>query len=65
MYGLHWFRRDLRLHENPALDAALRYSAGRVVPLFILDDAILTHRLTGTARLAFLLESLHALAAAL
>ncbi len=32
-----WFRRDLRLHDNPALMAAA--SGGRpVVPLFILDD---------------------------
>ena len=31
-----WFRRDLRLGDNPALDAALR-SADRVVPVFVLD----------------------------
>ncbi len=33
--ALYWFRRDLRLADNPALAHALR-SAGRVVPLFIL-----------------------------
>jgi deoxyribodipyrimidine photolyase len=38
---IHWFRRDLRLRDNPALHAALRASGGQVVPLFILDDAIL------------------------
>ena len=31
-----WFRRDLRLHDHPALQAAV--AAGRpIVPLFILD----------------------------
>jgi len=33
-----WFRRDLRLHDNPALAAALR-RGGPVLPVFILDDA--------------------------
>jgi len=32
-----WFRRDLRLADQPALNAALA-SGRRVVPLFILDD---------------------------
>ncbi len=33
-----WFRQDLRLHDNPALVAAL--ATGRpVIPVFILDDA--------------------------
>lgn len=31
-----WFRRDLRLDDNPALDAASRHG-GPVMPLFILD----------------------------
>ncbi|MBX3446158.1 MAG: deoxyribodipyrimidine photo-lyase [Parvibaculaceae bacterium] len=31
-----WFRRDLRLDDNPALDAALR-SGAPLLPLFILD----------------------------
>jgi len=33
-----WFRRDLRLADNPALAAAVA-RGGPVVPLFILDDA--------------------------
>ena len=33
---LLWFRRDLRLQDNPALAAALQ--RGRVLPLYILDD---------------------------
>ncbi|WP_242909496.1 cryptochrome/photolyase family protein [Actinomadura terrae] len=46
------FTRDLRVHDNPALAAACR--AERVVPLFVLDDAI-----RGVPnRVRFLLESL-------
>jgi deoxyribodipyrimidine photo-lyase len=53
-----WFRRDLRLLDHPALLAA---AAGgqRVVPLFVLDDALLGP--AGDARVAFLLRSLGAL----
>jgi deoxyribodipyrimidine photo-lyase len=35
---LLWFRQDLRLQDNPALDAALARRAP-IVPIFILDDA--------------------------
>ncbi|MEL6317782.1 MAG: deoxyribodipyrimidine photo-lyase, partial [Pseudomonadota bacterium] len=35
---LLWLRRDLRLGDHPALDAA-RARGGPVIPLFILDDA--------------------------
>ncbi len=62
---IHWFRRDLRLHDNPALLAALRASGGQVIPLFILDDSILQAPDTAAARVAFLLDSLHALDQAL
>jgi len=34
-----WFRRDLRLHDHPALDAAAK--AGPVTALFVLDDVLL------------------------
>jgi deoxyribodipyrimidine photo-lyase len=63
--NIHWFRRDLRLHDNPALLEALRAGDGRVVPLFILDDAILRSPRVGPARVHFLLESLAALDRAL
>jgi deoxyribodipyrimidine photo-lyase len=62
---IHWFRRDLRLHDNPALQAALQAGAGRVIPLFILDDRLLASRRVGPARVAFLLDSLRALDAGL
>ena len=35
-----WFRRDLRIHDHPALAAAAE-DAAAVAPLFVLDDAIL------------------------
>jgi deoxyribodipyrimidine photo-lyase len=62
---IHWFRRDLRLHDNPALAAAAQASGGQVIPLFILDDAVLASSRTGAARVAFMLDSLRALDAAL
>jgi deoxyribodipyrimidine photo-lyase len=52
-----WFRRDLRLSDQPALAAAAR--EGRVLALFVLDDAL--RRPSGLPRLAFLYRSLRAL----
>ena len=52
-----WFRRDLRLLDHPALLTAA--AADDVLPLFVLDDALLTP--SGPARTAFLLRSLRAL----
>ncbi len=51
------FTRDLRLHDHPALTAAARAS-DRVVPAFVLDDALLAGRPGTPNRLAFLLDSL-------
>jgi len=56
-----WFRRDLRLDDHPALVAAARN--GPVVPLFVLDDALL--RTAGRPRVAYLLRTLRALDAQL
>jgi deoxyribodipyrimidine photo-lyase len=50
------FTRDLRVHDNPALAAAAR-EAERVLPLFVLDDAVL-ERFAAPNRLAFLGEAL-------
>jgi deoxyribodipyrimidine photo-lyase len=56
-----WFRRDLRLQDHPALAAAA--DAGRVVALFVLDDAL---RLpSGAPRVAFRYRSLRDLDATL
>lgn len=64
-----WFRDDLRLEDNPALDAALR-ECDEIVPVYILDQRYLERdrwglRRTGPYRLKFLLESLEGLDAAL
>ena len=50
------FTRDLRVTDNPALAAASE--AARVVPLFVLDEAILATARTPVKRLGFLAESL-------
>ena len=57
-----WFRNDLRLHDHPALHAALK-ACDEIVPAFILDERYLQRdrwgfRRTGPYRLQFLLESL-------
>ena len=51
-----WFRRDLRLADNPALAAAA--AGGEVVPLFVLDPAFDS---AGPPRRAFLAANLRAL----
>ena len=38
-----WFRRDLRVGDNPALLAAADAGSDGVVPLFVLDPALLDH----------------------
>mgnify|MGYP006277457559 CR=1 FL=1 len=54
-----WFRRDLRVSDHePLLRAARR---GLVIPVFVLDQALLHHPETGSARVAFMLAGLEAL----
>ncbi|SFB48741.1 deoxyribodipyrimidine photo-lyase [Amycolatopsis marina] len=57
-----WFRRDLRLGDNPALLSAARASSG-VLALYVLDDALIAP--AGAARTAFLHGCLRALDAQL
>jgi deoxyribodipyrimidine photo-lyase len=51
------FTRDLRVRDQPALAAAAR-EAERVVPLFVLDEALLRGSCGSPNRLSFLLDSL-------
>jgi len=52
------FTRDLRVHDNPALTAAIAHSKF-VLPLFVLDDELLRSRVAAPPqRLAFLAGSL-------
>jgi deoxyribodipyrimidine photo-lyase len=57
--AIAWFRRDLRVHDHPALCAAVQ--AGRVLPVFIVDDRLLN----APPRAWFLRRSLEALREAL
>jgi deoxyribodipyrimidine photo-lyase len=59
---IHWFRRDLRLADNPALLAAVeqaRAADDDVVPLFVVDPALWST--SGAPRLAYLARTLQAL----
>jgi deoxyribodipyrimidine photo-lyase len=57
---LLWYRRDLRVHDHPALHAA-RQGYQRVVPVFVLDDALLSGRFSSSSRTQFMLGCLAAL----
>lgn len=57
---IYWFRRDLRLHDNTALRAALR-AAGDVIPVYILSRWRGHHAWTGAPRQQFLCGSLEVL----
>jgi deoxyribodipyrimidine photo-lyase len=52
-----WLRRDLRVHDHPALEAA-RHHADHLVPVFCFDDRLLHGRHASGPRTQFLLECL-------
>jgi deoxyribodipyrimidine photo-lyase len=56
---IHWFRQDLRLHDNPSLVAAAEQ--GTVLPVYILDDANANEASMGQASRCWLHHSLQAL----
>jgi deoxyribodipyrimidine photo-lyase len=53
-----WFRRDLRISDNPALLAAIEAS-DEIVPLFIMNEEVANN--SGPYRLAYLAKSLQSL----
>ena len=55
--SLVWFRKGLRLHDNPALIEACR-SSSKVYPVFIIDPWFAKPDIVGINRYAFLLDSL-------
>ena len=57
MTAVVWFRRDLRVHDHPALVEALA-EHGAVVPLFVLDPRLLRW---SRNRSAYLIDTLRAL----
>jgi len=64
MRGMVWFRRDLRLHDQPALTAACR-ECDEVLPLFVFDEPLLQSREFGSACVNFMLGCLQELSASL
>jgi deoxyribodipyrimidine photo-lyase len=57
MTRIVWFRRDLRVRDNPSLRAAAD-SSERVVPVFCFDDRLLHGRHSSGPRTQFMLECL-------
>ncbi len=55
--AIWWIRRDLRLDDNHALHAAMRWS-DQVLPLYIIDPALTGSAYTSDRRLGFLLGGL-------
>ncbi len=64
MRGLMWFRRDLRVADQPALAAALS-ECDEVVGLFIFDEPLLRSKEFGSACVGFMLHSLDELSGSL
>ena len=58
---IHWFRRDLRITDNPALHHAAA-SGMPVIPAYVLSDWKQNHEWTGPNRQQFLCNCLNALA---
>ena len=56
--AIMWFRRDLRISDNPALLAAIAAS-DEIVPLFIMNEQVANN--SGPYRLAYLAKSLQSL----
>ena len=59
MRSIIWFRRDLRLADNPALSAGLE--RGEVVPVFVIDPKLLQSERVSEKRIAWLVANLRAL----
>jgi deoxyribodipyrimidine photo-lyase len=64
MRGIVWFRRDLRLHDQPALTAACA-ECDEVIPLFVFDEPLLQSHDFGSACVNFMIASLEQLASSL
>ena len=55
--AVHWFRKGLRLHDNPALIKACAES-DRIFPVFIIDPWFANPDVVGINRYSFLLDAL-------
>lgn len=57
-YGIHWFRRDLRVAGNPALKHNWKLNKGRVVGVFCFDKVFLSRPDFSFNRFQFFIETL-------
>ena len=57
--AVHWFRQDLRIKDNPSLDAASKYDS--FIPIYILDDTNSGEFKMGSASRWWLYHSLNKL----
>lgn len=64
-YALHWFRRDLRVKGNVALNHARDEYSGRVLGVFFFDEKFLSRPDFSHRRFAFFIKTLRALKAEL
>lgn len=64
-FGIHWFRRDLRVAGNPALQWSFKKNQGKVVGLFCFDAKFLARPDFSPNRFHFFLRTLAALRAEL
>ena len=55
-----WLRRDLRVHDHPALHAAIA-AADAVIPVFVIDEPLLAGRWPSPNRVWFMLQSVASL----
>jgi deoxyribodipyrimidine photo-lyase len=60
-FGIHWFRRDLRVEENPALQWNLERNRGNTLGIFFIDPKFLLGSDFSTHRFVFFLQTLKAL----
>lgn len=55
--AIFWFRNDLRLKDNTALNKALNENS-EVLPVYIIDPALINSQDTGSAKIKFIFDSL-------
>ncbi len=55
--NIFWFRRDLRLEDNTALNKALN-SSNSIIPIFIFDNSIIKNLSKDDARISFIYNQL-------
>ena len=68
MSAVHWFRKGLRLHDNPALVRAVEVARAQNLslrPVFVLDPWFVSSSKTGANRWRFLAQALRDLDAQL